>query len=88
MKTDIERNEEMADEVANKYVSCSPTLGDSVQNKLDRLIVKQACVEMAKRKDMEAKRNELVLELNGLWNISVHCDNVNYKTYLTLKKYE
>lgn len=42
----VKTNEELAEEIANEYVG-SKYLPDSVDNKLHRLIIKQACMKMA-----------------------------------------
>ena len=40
-------NEELAEEIANEYVG-SKYAPDSIDNKLHRLVIKQACMKMAK----------------------------------------
>lgn len=51
-------NEKMVEEIANKYVGSKhldETLNNSLDNKLSKLIIKQACMVMAEWKDERAK---------------------------------
>lgn len=52
-------NEKMAEEIANKYVGSKQldeSLNNSLDNKLSRLIIKQACMAMGELKDKQFKR--------------------------------